>query len=91
VFFAVVMLVSINFEFRTTSYKSKFALRPKTGRFVSVAVTAEQTLFSAYKMADKSRPTQFIITDRGNSVFYESDLEEWLARNPSDTAIKNHK
>jgi Zn-dependent protease len=89
IFFAAVMLVCINFEFKTTNYKSKFAQYQKTGKFVTVAVNSDQTLFSVYKAVDSRRPTQFIVVDRNNVAFYESDLEKWLLSNPIMTKISS--
>lgn len=83
-FFAIMMLLSVNFPHRSV-FSSK--LHAKTGSIVEYAVNADQTLFAVYKMVHKTRPTKFIVADRNNRAFYENDLEKWLMRYPADTRL----
>lgn len=84
-FFAIMMLFSINFPYKNTVFSSK--LHSKTGRIIECMVTADHTLLAVYKMVHKTRPTKFIIADRNNRAFYESDLEKWLMQYPADTRL----
>jgi Zn-dependent protease len=83
--FAIVMIICIKFEYKNTTYISK--IHAKTGKIAEYAVSANQTIFTAYKSVDPNHPTKFIITDRDNRAFYENDLEKWLTKYPLDTKI----
>ena len=87
--FAILILLQINFDFKQSVYVDKFNYsgRPKTGQFVRCAVLSHTTLFGAYQMIHKKQPTEFIITDRNNFIFYESDLERWLLQFPFNTNL----
>ena len=89
IFFAVTVLIQINWDFKQSVYADKFSYRAqqKTGRFVRCAVLTTTTLFSAYQMINKKQPTEFVITDKNNQIFYESDLEQWLLKYPTDTPL----
>ncbi len=88
IFFSVLMLIQINFEYKKITYKSKFAGNQiKTGKFTRCAILSHSTLFSAYKMINKRYPTEFVVLDKNNKVFYETDLEKWLLLNSLDTKI----
>lgn len=90
IFFAVIMLIQINWDFKQSLYYDKFSYRgkQKTGKFVRCAILSSATLFSAYKMIDKKHPTEFVVTDCKNRIFYEDDLEQWLLQNSADTLLK---
>ncbi|MCQ2382436.1 MAG: site-2 protease family protein [Clostridia bacterium] len=90
IFFAVVILIQINWDFKQSLYADKFSYRSgqKTGQFVRCAVLSNTTLFEAYKMIDKKHPTEFVVTDKNNQSFFESDLEQWLLQNSADTLLK---
>ena len=88
VFFAVVVLLQINWDFKQSLYFDKFSYgKPKTGPFVRCGVLSTTTLFHAYKLIDKKRPTEFIVTDVGQKVFYEKDLEQWLISHSLNTVL----
>ena len=89
VFFAVIMIIQINWDFKKMNYFDKFSYRgsQKTGQIVRCAVLSTNTLFTAYRMVNKKHPTEFIITDQNNHIFYEKDLEEWLIKYDLDTKI----
>lgn len=88
--FAVVALLQINWEYRASTYRDKLCrgTTPKIGKFAKRAVLSTTTIFAAYKMIDQRHPTEFVVTDLGNAVFYESDLEKWLIAQPLDTPIR---
>ncbi len=88
--FAVFMLIQINWDFKQSIYYDKFSYhgKQKTGKFVRCAVLSSSSLFSIYKMIDKKNPTEFVITDQKNQIFYESDLEHWLMGKPADTLLR---
>ena len=90
IFFAVAMLIQINWDFKQSLYVDKFSYRvkQKTGRFVRCAVLSTTTLFDAYQMISKKHPTEFVITDKNNQIFYEKDIEQWLLKFPTNTRIK---
>jgi Zn-dependent protease len=84
-FFAAVMIITINFEYKNTKYISK--IHAKTGKVTECAVSSGQTIFAVYKLVDKTRPTKFIVSDKNNRTFYECDLEKWLTKYPADTKL----
>ncbi|MDR1917556.1 MAG: site-2 protease family protein [Christensenellaceae bacterium] len=84
-FFSVIIIISINFEYNSTKYISK--IHTKTGKITEYAISANQTIFDVYKSVDAAHPTKFIIADKDNKFFYESDLEKWLTKYPIDTKI----
>ena len=88
--FAIIVLLQINWDFKQSIYVDKFnyAGKTKTGKFTSCAVLSDMTLFHVYKMLNPKHPTQFVITDRSNAIFYENDLEQWLLQFPSNTTLK---
>ena len=90
IFFAVVILIQINWDFKQSVYCDKFSypVKQKTGKLVRYAVLSNKTLFEVYKMIDKKHPSEFVVTDYGNRMFYESDLEQWLLRYPIKTLLK---
>ncbi len=87
--FAIMILIQINWEYKQSLYFDKFTYRnqSKTGQFVRCAVLSNTTLFNAYKMINKKHPTEFVITDKNNQIFYESDLEQWLLECSSNTTL----
>lgn len=89
-FFAIVILLQINWEFKQSLYLDKFSYAgsAKTGKFVRCAVLSTTTLFSAYQMINKKHPTEFVVTDMDNRTFYESDIEKWLIAQPFNTIIQ---
>jgi Zn-dependent protease len=84
--FAVMMIITINFEHKNTCFSSK--IHTKMGKIIEYAIQSNQTIFTAYKMVNKTRPTKFVVTDRDNCIFYETDLEKWLTKYPIDTKIE---
>lgn len=88
--YAVTVLIQINWEYKSSTYYDKFHVyaAPKTGKFVRCAVLSTTTLLRAYQMVNKKFPTEFVITDLDNQVFYESDLEQWLFGNDLNTPIR---
>jgi len=89
IFFAIIMIIQINFDFKYIVYNDKFNYRgtQKTGRFVRCGVLSSTTLLSAYRMINCKRPTEFLVLDLHNKIFYEKDLEEWLITYNLDTKI----
>ena len=89
IFFAVVILIQINWDFKQSVYCDKFSypVKQKTGKLVRYAVLSNTTLFEVYKMIDKKHPSEFVITDKNNQIFYESDLEQWLLEYSSNTTL----
>lgn len=88
-FFAIIMLLQINWDFKQSLYADKFnyAGKTKLGFFVRCAVLTNLTLFTIYKMVNQKHPTEFVVIDDHNTVFYESDLEQWLLRFPPNTRL----
>ncbi len=89
IFFSIVMLMQINWDFKQSTYADKFCYcgKQKTGKFVRCAVLSTSSLLSIYKMIDKKHPTEFVITDKNNRLFYESDLEKWLLKYSTTTQL----
>ncbi len=87
--FAVVILIQINWEYKQSVYFDKFAYncRPKIGKFVRCAVLSTTSLWEAYRLINLKQPTEFMVTDYKNFVFYENDLEQWLLKNDSSTSL----
>lgn len=90
IFFAVMVLLQINWEYRATTFYDKFTYRggQKTGAFHKCAVLSGTTLLAAYQMIHPKRPTEFIVTDCQNRVIYESDLERWLLQKSLATPLR---
>ena len=88
--FALVALLQINWEYHSSTYRDKlcYSTTQKIGKFTKCAVLSSTTLFTAYKMVDKKHPTEFVVTDLQNVIFYEADLEKWLLTKPYDTCIR---
>ena len=88
--FSIMMLLQINWDFKQSVYADKFSYsgKQKIGKFVRCGVLSNLTLFDAYKMIDKKLPTEFVVTDCKNRIFYEDDLEQWLLRYPTKTLLK---
>ena len=82
IFFAVITLIQINWDFKQSIYYDKFNYvgKPKTGKFVRYAVMSTMPLWHIYHMIDPKHPTEFIVTDNNNKIFYEKDLEHWLLK-----------
>ncbi len=97
IFFTVMVLLQINWDFRQSIYSDKFNYtnKPKIGQFVRCAVLSSTTLFQAYRLVDTKHPTEFVIADKNQFTFLEKDLEQWLISYSSDTelgqCIKNKK
>lgn len=89
-FFAITILIQINWDFKQSVYFDKFSYtgRQKTGRFVRCAVVSDMTLLSVYKMINKKHPTEFVVTDQNNKIFYENNLEQWLLQFSTNTNLK---
>ncbi|MBR4419079.1 MAG: site-2 protease family protein [Clostridia bacterium] len=85
--FAIMMLIQINLEYKQTLYFDKFVYKTKVGKFVRCSVLSSTTLWEAYRLVDRKQPTEFIVADYNNYVFYENDLEEWLSKNEISTEI----
>ena len=85
----VLMVISINFELKHTLFISKInsAIKSKSGRIVEVAITENMTIFDVSRLASTKYYTRFVIADRNNKVFYESDLEKMLLNNRIDITI----
>lgn len=91
IFFVVTILLQTNIEFKQNLYFDKFTYssRPKIGKIVRCAVLSSTSLLTSYKMIDKKRPTEFIVTDMNQYVFGELELEKWLINKPFNTCIQN--
>lgn len=89
IFFSIVMIIQINWDFKQIIYYDKFSYNgsQKIGQFVRCAVLSSTSLLEAYRMVNRKKPTEFIITDQGNQMFYEADLEKWLIDYSLDTKI----
>ncbi len=89
IFFAVIVLLQINWEFKQSLYFDKFSYsgKPKSGKFVRCAVLSSMSLWAVYRMINTKHPTEFVVTDYHNTVFYENDLEQWLLNCPLDTVL----
>ncbi|MCM1404682.1 MAG: site-2 protease family protein [Prevotella sp.] len=89
IFFAVIILLQINWEFKQNLYFDKFSYsgKPKSGKFMRCAVLSSMSLWAVYRMISMKHPTEFVVTDYHNIIFYESDLEQWLLNHPLDTAL----
>lgn len=89
ILFAVIMLIQINWDFKHIILNDKFSYRghQKTGKFVRCAVLSSSSLLDAYRLVDRKRPTEFIVTDNQNQIFYENDLEQWIIKHEIDTKI----
>ena len=83
------MIIQINWDFKQIIYYDKFSYNgsQKIGQFVRCAVLSSTSLLEAYRMVNRKKPTEFIITDQGNQMFYEADLEKWLIDYSLDTKI----
>ncbi|MBQ7973603.1 MAG: site-2 protease family protein [Clostridia bacterium] len=89
IFFAVVMLIQINWEFKQNTFYDKFSYagRTKVGEFKQCAVLSSMSLWAVYRMIDKKRPTKFVVTDQQNIEFFESNLEQWLLKYKTNTEL----
>lgn len=85
--FSIMMLIQINWEYKQTIYFDKFTSNIKVGEFVKCAVLTSTTLWEAYRLVNPKKPTEFIVTDYKNFVFYENDLEQWMLKNKISTEI----
>lgn len=89
IFFGVTMLLQINWEFKQNLYLDKFNLnKNKCGKFVKCAVSSSMSLWEVYRLVNRKHPTEFVVIDNHNQVFYENDLEQWLLKNDSYTLLK---
>lgn len=91
IFFAIMFLLQINWEFKQCLYVDKFSYRgtAKTGKFVRCGVLSSMSLWAVYRMINTKQPTEFIVTDYHNVIFYESDLEQWLLKQPMETILSH--
>lgn len=91
IFFAVIMLIQINWDFKQSLYYDKFSFvgKIKTGKFVRCAVILKMSLWSIYRLVDPKNPTEFIITDYNYKIFYEKDLEQWLLKYDNFTTLEH--
>lgn len=86
--FAIIMLIQINWEYKQTLYYDKFIYNSKkVGKIIRCAVLTSTSLWEAYRLVDRKQPTEFVVTNYNNYVFYEKDLEEWLSKNEISTEI----
>ncbi len=89
IFFSIIMLLQINWEFKQNLYLDKFNLnKNKFGKFVKCAVMSSMSLCDVYRLVNHKQPTEFVVIDCHNRVFYENDLEQWLLKNDSYTLLE---
>lgn len=90
IFFCVIMLLQINLEFKQNLYIDKFHCpnKNKTGKFVKCAVSLSMTLLSIYRMVDSKHPTEFVVVNDKNRIFYENDLEQWIIEHGTHAELK---
>jgi stage IV sporulation protein FB len=88
VVFAACMLFSVNTDSKN-EYVSKLckSAAAKSGPVREVAVRSDMTLFDVFRAVDRRHYTKFIVTDRGNRPFFESDLEVFLTSYALDTRL----
>jgi len=87
--FAIVILLSINFEFKTSLLTSKIKSISKNnvGSVHEVSINSQLTLFQVYKLVHGSKYTKFVVTDMENKVLYESDLESYIVNHSANLSI----
>lgn len=86
--FCLSMIISVNSNSKD-AFVSKLCKMTKTKKTSvrELAVQSNMTLFEIYKAISPKYYSKFIITDKGNRVLFESELEKYLVTFGVDTKL----